>query len=112
MAAESDGALDGIEAGVTFYVCVGAPPGYQDGYCGDGQWPYPGVAACGSAFERGTRFTIEGDPYARTWVCDDVGAYYWWAGWEYVVEPWFYDYAEGRWWRDHFGETVRVRVVE
>lgn len=100
-------------APLTFYVCTGAPEGYQDGYCGDGDWPYPGVAACGWLLPRGTRFTIEGDSSGQQYVCDDVGAYTLgqWAGWEYTVEPWFYSYGEGRQWRDQFGEYVVIRIV-
>lgn len=107
-----DGA--GTLSPLTFYVCIGAPDGYQDGYCGDGSWPYPGVAACGWMLPKGTRFTIDGDDLGRTYTCDDVGAYTigQWPGFEYTVEPWFRTYEEGRAWRDQFGEYVTIRIIE
>ena len=101
-----------LTVGLTFYVCTGAPAGYQDGYCpryrADGNlWPYPGVAACGYGFARGQRFTIDGDPAAGTvYVCDDRGY-----GPSYWIDVWFGTYAEGRAWRNQLPGQVQIVLL-
>jgi hypothetical protein len=98
-----------VQAALTFYVCRGAPAGYQDGYCGrmaSGAVVYEGAAACGYGLALGTRFTIDGDPTGRTYTCEDrgLGAYYW-------IDVFWWEYAPGRAWRNNLPATVTVRLV-
>jgi len=93
-----------ITVALTFYVCSGAPPGFQDGYCGtmaSGRTVYEGAAACGLGLPLGQRFAFGG----REFVCEDRGR-----GPDDWVDIFFWDYTEGRSWRDGFGETVTVAV--
>lgn len=88
--------IDG--AVLTFYVCRGAPPGLEDGFCGTmagGATVYEGAAACGYALQLGTRFRIEDDPTGRVYVCEDRG---WLAATQADVFWW--EYSDGRVWRD------------
>ena len=98
-----------VDAPLTFYVCTGAPAGFDDGYCGgmaNGEVVYAGAAACGYGFALGQRFSIENDPALRTYVCADrgLGAWNW-------VDVWFSDYADGRAWRDQLPTYVTVRLL-
>jgi hypothetical protein len=94
---------------LTFYVCSGAPYGYQDGYCGtmsSGTTVYEGAAACGYSWELGTRFVIDGDPTGRVYTCEDRGYLDW-----FHVDVFFWDYAEGRAWRNGMPLYATVRLV-
>ena len=95
---------------LTFYICVGAPAGYDDGYCGgmaSGTGVYRGAAACGYAWPLGTQFTIEGDPTGLVYTCEDRGL-----GPSQWVDVWFYDYVEGRAWRNQLPKYVTMEVKE
>ena len=98
-----------VDATLTFYVCSGSPPGFQEGYCGitaSGQPVYEGGAACGYAMPLGATFTIEGDPTGRTYTCIDRGlGPHWW------VDIFFWTYAEGRAWRDQLPQYVTVEMT-
>lgn len=89
---------------LTFYVCAGAPPGQS--YCGtmaSGSTVYEGAAACGYGMALGERFRIVGDPTGRTYTCEDRGAGpYWW------IDVFWYEYANGRPWRNQFGQDVEI----
>lgn len=68
-----------FETSITYYYCVpGSNPasiGDGGGYCGgmaNGQTVHDGAAAC-SPDKLGQRFTIEGDPTARIYTCEDTG---------------------------------------
>jgi hypothetical protein len=94
---------------LTFYVCSGAPYGYQGGYCGtmsSGATVYEGAAACGYSWELGTRFVIDGDPTGRVYTCEDRGYLDW-----FHVDVFFWDYAEGRAWRNGMPLYATVRLV-
>jgi len=94
---------------LTFYVCVGAPAGFQDGYCGrmaSGAGVYRGAAACGYVWPLGTRFTIEGDSAGLVYTCEDRGL-----GSAQWVDIWFYDYASGQAWRNQLPIYVTVRIL-
>ena len=110
MAGDADATLaaeGAVDVWLTFYVCIGAPPGFQDGYCGtmaSGAPVYAGAAACGYAWPLGTKFMIQGDPIVYT--CEDRG----W-GADLWVDVWFYDYASGRAWRNHLPKYVIVRLL-
>ena len=93
---------------LTFYVCDGAPVGLDDGYCGrmaSGATVYRGAAACGYAWPLGTQFTIQGDSTGLVFTCEDRGL-----GPAQWVDVWFYDYAEGRAWRNQLPKYVTVEV--
>ena len=94
---------------LTFYVCRGAPPGFQDGYCGlgaDGTQVYEGMAACGYAFPLGTTFKVIGDDSQRTYTCHDRGL-----GPAYWIDVFFWEYADGRAFSDSIPRPARVRVT-
>jgi len=98
-----------IDVALTFFVCVGAPAGFDDGYCGrmaNGETVHDGAAACGYRFQIGDRFRIVGDSNARVYTCEDrgLGASLW-------IDVWFYDYASGRAWRNTFPKYVTVEMV-
>jgi len=104
---ETVSARSELDVALTFYVCVGAPAGFQDGYCGrmaSGTEVHRGAAACGYAWSLGTQFTIDGDPTGLVYTCKDRGL-----GPAEWVDIWFYDYAEGRAWRNQFPIYVTVR---
>lgn len=72
-----------------------------------GQVVYEGAVACGYSWALGTRIEIEGDPTGRVYVCEDrgLGPYYW-------LDVFFWEYADGRAWRNAIGYgPVRARVV-
>lgn len=88
---------------VTFYACVG------NGFCGNmanGQRVFAGAAACSNNLPFGTRFIIEGDPSARTYVCLDRGV----PGPTWV-DIWFYDVADGWAWQSALGRTRGEIVI-
>lgn len=88
---------------VTFYACVG------NGFCGNmanGQRVFAGAAACSTNLPFGTRFFIEGDPTARTYVCLDRGV----PGPTWV-DVWFYDVADGWVWQAALGRTRGEIVI-
>ena len=97
------------DVALTFFVCVGAPAGFDDGYCGrmaNGQSVHNGAAACGYRFQLGDRFRIVGDSSARTYACEDRGL-----GADLWIDVWFYDYASGRAWRNQLPKYVTVEVL-
>ncbi len=83
---------------VTFYSCEGG------GFCGtmaNGVQVYEGASACGYAWPLGTRFTLEGDPTERTYVCEDRGLGPWlW------VDIFFWDEADGYAWQEVVGSSA------
>lgn len=85
---------------VTFYTC---PP-----FCGtmaSGATVYEGAAACGYAWDLGTRFTLEGDPTARVYVCEDRGLGPWlW------IDIFFQDEAAGYAWLASVGTLTTARL--
>ena len=98
-----------ITVALSFYVCRGAPPGFQDGYCGlaaDGTPVYEGMAACGYAFPLGTIFRVIGDNFQWTFTCHDRGR-----GPAYWIDVFFWEYADGRAWSDSIPRPARVRVL-
>ena len=99
-----------VSVSLTFYVCWGAPAGFNDGFCGtqaDGTRVTAGSVACGYGFTIGTVFHITGDESGRIYRCSDRGG-----GGAYWIDVWFESYAEGRAWRDQFGQYVEVVIVE
>ena len=86
---------------MTFYDC---PP-----FCGtmaSGATVYEGAAACGYAWELGTRFTLEGDPTGRVYVCEDRGGGPWlW------VDIWFADAATGYAWQAVIGSSAVALIT-
>ncbi len=98
-----------IEVELTFYVCRGAPPGFQDGYCDHPAGPLPlaeSQAACGYAWPFGTRFEIAGDATGRTYICNDRGL-----GPEHWLDVFFWEYIDGRAWSDSIPRPARIRMV-
>ncbi len=94
---------------LSFYVCDGAPAGFQDGYCDSPAGPLPlneGQVACGYAWQIGNRFQIESDPTGRTYVCNDRGR-----GPSRWLDVFFWHYADGRAFVDSLKWPWRVRVV-
>ena len=99
----------GTTVSLTFYVCSGAPPGFQDGYCGtmaSGNTVYEGAAACGYGLALGQQFRIAGDSSGQLFTCEDRGLGPWW--W---IDVFRWDYSEGRAWRHGFGESVAIELV-
>jgi hypothetical protein len=87
----------------TFYACIG------NGFCGhmaNGQFPYPGAAACSNNLPFGTRFRIDGDPSGLVFTCVDRGALT--ATW---VDVWFYDVADGWAWQANIGTHNNITIV-
>lgn len=101
-------ALEGtLTVHLTFYVCAGAPPGQS--YCGtmaSGNTAYEGAAACGYGMALGTLFRIVGDATGRTYTCEDRGA-----GPSWWIDVFWYDYANGRAWRNQFGKSVEIVLL-
>lgn len=111
--AEAESAARGIEGALvsgvalTFYTCVGDSTGRYCGAMASGQIVLRGAAACGHAWETGTRFRILGDPYLdMVYTCLDRGG-----GPNLWVDVWFYDATEGRIWRNHLPQYVTVEVM-
>lgn len=72
-----------------------------------GQAVHRGAAACGWAWELGTRFRILGDPYPdMVYTCLDRGG-----GPNLWVDVWFYDVTKGRTWRNHLPLAVTVELL-
>ena len=67
---------------------------------------YEGAAACGYAYELGQRFTIDGDPTARVYTCEDRGA-----GAGQWIDVFWYDYARGRAWRNQLPTHVTITLL-
>ena len=95
---------------MTFYVCSGAPVGFDGGFCGkmaNGEIVHPGAVACGYAYRLGDTLKIKGDSLNRTYTCEDRGL----LGWS-QVDVWFPTYAEGRAWRDQLPLYPLVERVQ
>lgn len=72
----------------------------------DGEDVHEGAAACGYAWELGTRFTLEGDPTGRTYVCEDRGLGPWlW------VDLFFWDEADGYAWLAVVGSSAAASIA-
>jgi len=94
---------------LSFYVCRGAPPGFEDGFCGGAAGNLgleEGQVACGYAWSLGTQFQIYGDPTNRIYICNDRGL-----GPTYWLDVFFWEYADGRAWRDSIPYPWRIRVI-
>ena len=94
---------------LSFYVCRGAPPGFEDGFCGGAGGNLgleEGQVACGYAWSLGTQFQIYGDPTNRIYICNDRGL-----GPTYWLDVFFWEYADGRAWRDSIPYPWRIRVI-
>ncbi len=66
---------------------------------------YEGAAACGYAWELGTRFTLEGDPTMRIYVCEDRGLGPWlW------VDIFFWSEADGYAWISEVGTSAAASL--
>ena len=102
-----------FETSITYYYCVpGSNPaaiGDGGGYCGgmaNGQTVHDGAAAC-SAQNLGQRFTIEGDPTARTYTCEDTGG----AVLNDHRDIWFMHGDEGYDWWLQIGARANITVL-
>ena len=95
-----DAAADTIDVWITWYTC---PP-----YCGamaNGVGVYDGAAACGYGFDLGQRFSIDGDPTARIYTCEDRGG-----GPARWVDIFFADAAAAQAWQAVVGSYGKVRL--
>jgi hypothetical protein len=67
---------------------------------------YEGAAACGYAWQLGARFTLEGDPTGRIYVCEDRGLGPWlWA------DIFFWKEADGYPWQAVVGTSAVTSIV-
>lgn len=99
---------------LTVYVCVGAYGPYHDGFCGtmsNGETVHVGAVACGGFLDLGTTLKIVEDPDDRVYTCTDRGKgyltykYFW-------IDRWFYNFSDGKEWRDILGNNITVEVLE
>ncbi len=102
-----------FETTITYYYCVpGSNPaaiGDGGGYCGamaNGQTVFDGAAAC-APDRLGQRFTIEGDPTARTYTCADTGG----SVLNDHRDIWFMHSDEGYAWWSALGPTAYINIL-
>jgi len=102
-----------FQTSITYYYCVpGTNPasvGDGGGYCGgmaNGETVHDGAAACAPA-ALGQRFTIEGDPTARTYTCTDTGG----SVLQDHRDIWFMSSDEGYAWWVQVGGTANITIV-
>jgi hypothetical protein len=103
---DSSGSVSGSIAGtyITFYDCA------IGGFCGNmasGTQVFAGAAACSYNLPSGTRFTIDGDPTGRTYVCLDRGGHG--PTW---VDIWFYHPDDGYSWQSIVGAYGTINIIE
>jgi hypothetical protein len=89
---------------LTFYDCL------SQGFCGNmynGRRVYEGAAACSWNLPIGTRFTIDGDPTGRVYICEDRGllANTW-------IDVFWHDPADGWRWQAAVGRRGTIEIVE
>jgi len=102
-----------FETSITYYYCVpGVDPrshGDGGGYCGamaNGQQVFDGAAACKPGL-LGQRFTIEGDPTGRTYVCADTGG----SVLQDHRDIWFMSSDDGYAWWAALGDRAFITIV-
>ena len=96
------GRISGVN--LTFYDCL------SQGFCGamyNGRRVYEGAAACSWNLAIGTRFTIDGDPTGRVYICEDRGllANTW-------IDVFWHDPADGWRWQAAVGRRGTIEIVE
>jgi hypothetical protein len=92
------------DVNLTFYDCL------EQGFCGamySGTIVYEGAAACSWDLPIGTRFTIEGDPTGRIYVCEDRGLLD-----DTWVDIYFHDPVDGWAWQRAVGRYGTIEIVE
>jgi hypothetical protein len=103
---DSSGSATGSISGayITFYDCA------SGGFCGSmssGDQVFAGAAACSYNLATGTRFTIDGDPSGRTYVCLDRGG-----GGPTWIDIWFYDPSDGYAWQGVVGNYGTINIIQ